>query len=407
MIMSRIAVLALFAAASPATAQFIDTFDGEKIVRDSSAMKGWSWFAGDGEAVMNFSESGIGYSTITVDATSDKRGIWWAVIKRCVSGNMDLAGLSEPRAELRIEAKVKVSDAPKRINLSLNTNRTTDFHSNLMEFDIADTSDWHTVSFTTSGFDAAPGDTVYGQLALMDWGPGKYRVDVDYFKVDMVDSDTAGPDKGVQVPYHPPLEPAFAFANRLPVVQDGMVDVCYPDMPVGNWSVTNGGDTTRLLTVDGERLVLLRWDFSRYAGRIADGAGMLELTSHSVLRSTDYDKDFGMIRVCEITGGDPSWNGRSATYNSFTSGEASDRVINSQMIIDVPVNPVDGGTNLIAISNPVLQRLIDGRTLGIAIKPLGAVTASFYGREGFGGTAGAAIYFNVVRDSSEEPSSPR
>jgi hypothetical protein len=36
---------------------------------------------------------------------------------------------------------------------------------------------------------------------------------------------------------------------------------------------------------------------------------------------------------------------------------------------------------LFTISQPVLQRLIDGKTKGIVIKPLGAVNASFYSRE--------------------------
>ncbi len=40
-----------------------------------------------------------------------------------------------------------------------------------------------------------------------------------------------------------------------------------------------------------------------------------------------------------------------------------------------------GGKTFATISNPIPQRMIDGKTLGLAIKPLGAVQASFYALE--------------------------
>ena len=89
------------------------------------------------------------------------------------------------------------------MNLHLNTQRTTDFHSHLMEFDIPDTENWHTISMTTRDFDAGPGGRRQRPDGPYGLGPGKYRVDVDYFKVDIVDTATAGPDKGNAVPYHP------------------------------------------------------------------------------------------------------------------------------------------------------------------------------------------------------------
>ena len=51
------------------------------------------------------------------------------------------------------------------------------------------------------------------------------------------------------------------------------------------------------------------------------------------------------------------------------------------MIIDWPVTAGDGGKTYLTIPVPVLQRLIDGKTLGIALTPLGAIDASFYARE--------------------------
>jgi hypothetical protein len=44
-----------------------------------------------------------------------------------------------------------------------------------------------------------------------------------------------------------------------------------------------------------------------------------------------------------------------------------------------------------------LQRLIDGKTLGIAIKPLGAIDASFYSMENENGKNSAQLYFNLEK----------
>jgi hypothetical protein len=200
--------------------QFIDNFNGNRIKLDPDGTEGWVFYTGDGTATMNVTSSGQGHAIMSVDTTSDNLGIGWAIIKRMVSKNMDLSKLKNPKNELGIEAKIRVSSAPKRVNLSLNTQRTTDFHSNLMEFDIPDTTNWHTISFTTKDFDTVPGDTVYGQLAMMDWGLKKYHVDVDYFKVDIVNIDFCGPDKGIQVPYHPFMKGADSFTYHIPVKED-------------------------------------------------------------------------------------------------------------------------------------------------------------------------------------------
>ena len=94
--------------------------------------------------------------------------------------------MQKPGHEFRIEARIRVSHAPRRVNLQVATQRSTDDDANLMEYDIPDTTNWHVISMTTHDFDARPGDTVFGHMALMDWGLEKYRVDVDYIKVDMV-----------------------------------------------------------------------------------------------------------------------------------------------------------------------------------------------------------------------------
>ena len=371
-ILSLIALIA-----PPLQGQFLDDFRSGGLRHDPRGLHGWSYLTGDGNATMDFLQ-GPGYASIIVDATKDRQGIWWALIKHQVSSRLDLALLRLPRRALRIEARIRVSDAPKRVNLHLNTQRTTDFHTHLMEFDIPDTVNWHTISMTTHGFDAIPGDTVYGQIALMDWGLGVYRVDLQYFRVDIVNVDTAGPDRGAQVPYHPPIPEPATFASHVPAASSATLDVYYPDLNFGNWSTGESSDTVRLLAASTTQLIIMKWDLNLFKGRQAAASGILELTTFSLQRSPDYSKDFGMVRVCEICGGDTAWDQDSVTYASFGQNKPIDQTINSQMIVDVKVNGNQNAKNLILISRPVLQRMLDGRTRGLAIKPLGAVNAAFY-----------------------------
>jgi len=376
-----------------ASAQFSDDFSGP-LKKDPTGATGWAFFTGEGKASMDFRQ-GDGYASILVDATKDRRNVWWALIKRKVSDALDLGRLKEPGYELRIQARIRVSEAPRRVNLHLNTQNTTDFHSHLMEFDIADAESWHTISMTTRDFEAEPGDTVNGQLALMDWGLGKYRVDVDDFKVDVVNMALAGPDEGEQVPYHPPLPDPKTFAHVPGVIADGMVDPEYPEVNFNHWYVQDAGKKTRVLTAGGTQLIILRWDLTSFAGKKAAGRGLLEITTHSVARTSDDWPDFGLIRVVEILGGDPNWEKKTVTFNSLCRGQPLDRVLNPQMIIDWPVIEGKGGKTFLTISRPVLQRMIDGRTLGIAIRPLGAINASFYSAEAEGGNFSARLLFNI------------
>lgn len=373
--------------------QFFDDFNGP-LNKDPEGVTGWSFFTGEGRAVVDFVR-GPGYASILVDATGDRRGVWWALIKHRVSDRMDLALLGKPGYALRIEARIRVSHAPRRVNLHLNTQKTTDFHSHLMEFDIPDTTDWHTISMTTHGFQAGPGDTVNGQMALMDWGLGKYRVDVDYFRVDVVNAALAGPDKGEAVPYHPPVADPKSFACEARALADSTVDVDNPDVNLNNWYVRDAGKKTSIVTAGGTRLAILRFDFGAMAGKKVEGHGLLELTTRSIERASDEIPDFGLIRVVEIPGGDPRWDQETVTFHSLCRGMPVESVLNPQMIIDWPVTEGDGGRTYLTISKPVLQRLIDGKTLGIAIEPLGAINASFYSLEEAGGKSSARLLFNI------------
>lgn len=99
---------------------------------------------------------------------------------------------------------------------------------------------------------------------------------------------------------------------------------------------------------------------------------MLELTTYFLQNSQDYQKDFSMIRVIEILNGNKNWDLNIVTLENFCIDKPLNRVLNSQMIIDVEVNKNHNGKNYITISRPDLQRILEGKPLGIAIKPLGA-----------------------------------
>lgn len=392
---SALLLAAVVLVSLPAAGQFLDDFRGPGLPKDPDGIRGWAYFSGEGNAVMDFVQ-GDGYASIFVDATKDRRNVWWALIKHRISDGLDLARLRDSRHELRIEARVRASHAPRRINLHLNTQKTVDFHSHLMEFDIPKPNEWHVISMTTRDFRAEPGDTVNGQLALIDWGLGKYRLDVDYFKVDVVDPVSVGPDLGEPIPYHPPVADPKIFSHRIAVAQDGMVDSENPDVNLGKWRISEGENEISLESVGGALSAILRWDFSEFAGKKTAGSGLLELTTHSVERTSKDIPDFGLIRVVEILGGEPGWNRGTISWNSLLRGAPPDFVLCPQMIIDWPVSEGDGAKTYLTISRPVLQRLIDGRTLGIAVRPLGAIHAAFYSKEFENGKFAARLLFNTA-----------
>jgi hypothetical protein len=184
------------------------------------------------------------------------------------------------------------------------------------------------------------------------------------------------------------------------MAQSGMVDVEYPQMTFSNWYTRDESGKTDLVTVGGTQFVILRWDLSAFVGKKINGSGLLELITHSIQRSADYEKDFGMVRIVEIIGGRPMWNRKDVSYATLCQGQPLTHVLNSQMIIDVNVSERKGSKTLATIPRPVLQRLIDGKTLGLAIRPLGAVSASFYANPDREGKRGAILHFNSNAKSS-------
>ncbi len=365
-------------------AQFYENFEGEPTTE-------WRTRTGDGDTQSSIAFRG-GYGRITVDARQDRRNVWWAIMETTVSDDLDLERLAGDGYELRVEARIRSNSAPKRVNLHLNTQRTTDFHSHLMEFDIPDTDHWHTISMTTRGFDGRPGDTVNGHLALMDWGRDQFWVDVDYYRVDVVAADEAGPDKGEQVVYPPPKPEPDQFSVVLSPAEAGMIDREYEDVNLSGW---RDGEKP-VLTTDATKTILLRWDLEEFRGMKADDYGMLELHPYSYYQAFDTGLHaFDHVRLVEILGGKQNWIREEVTWQQFTGGAEPDELYNTQMIVDIDMPKQNGSLIRLHIPRPVIQRMLDGTTKGIAIYPLGAMQASFH--------LGAAqtdqapqLYFNPV-----------
>ncbi|HDQ43942.1 MAG TPA: hypothetical protein ENN17_00390 [bacterium] len=376
-------------------AQFLDNFDQQNI-------EGWFWFTGDGDATLDFVQRER-YASLMIDATKDKHNVYWTLIKRDVTEYLNLRKMQDPAYELRVEARVRVNRAPRRINFMINTQRTVDYHEHLMEFDIPDTTGWHVVSYTTNQFDARPGDTVYVQLCATDWGIGKYRVDVDYYRADVVVASLSGPDKGEPVPYHPPIPPVHTFLIHLNVTQDCLINSDFPDINLYDWHVKEPAGEVRVLTINANQWAILRWDFGSLKHAKAIDAGILELTTQSLPQGgnfieaygEDFGMEFGKVRVVEILGGDPEWDRKKVTWNSFMQGHSYDEVFNPQMIYDTELSVEPGTKTWITLSRPVLQRLLDGTTKGLLIRPLGTLNPSIYASEDRSGK-GPKLYLNVM-----------
>ena len=392
--MKKLILLIVIMSTVISQAQFLDHFDNK-------AISGWFTMTGDGDVAMDFIQK-EGFARLMIDATKDKHNVWWALIKRDVSASLDLSKLKDPDYELRVEAKIRVSNAPKRVNFMINTQRTTDYHKQLREFDIPDTEGWHTISMTTTNLDAVPGDTLYVQLAATDWGFETYYVDVDYYRADIININQAEPDKGEPLVYHPEPADLKTFKNQLEVDQDALLNKDFPDINFYNWHIKAHNGASRVLTINGNQWAILRWDFEAFKNLKADDAGILELTTQSVSKGGNYVEkygedlgiEFGKVRIIEIFGGEPFWDEKTVTYNSFIKDAAYADVFNTQMIFDTELAEESGGKTFITLSRPVMQRLLDGTTKGLLIKPLGAIDASIYASENTLGNA-PKLYFNT------------
>jgi hypothetical protein len=273
-----------------------------------------------------------------------------------------------------------------------------------MEFDIPDTINWHVISMTTKKFDAKPGDNVYVQMAATDFGLEKYYVDIDYYRADIVNIKEAGPDKGKLVPYHPPIPDIETFSNHLDVSQDCVINSDFPEVNFNDLHVNEKNGNVRVITINANQWGILRWDFSEFKNAKITEAGLLELTTQSVHTGgnyvdafgKDFGEEFGKVRVIEILSGAPQWDQNTVTYNSLTGSKKYSEVFNTQMIYDFEVIEKPGEKNYITISKPVLQRLLNGTTKGLLLRPLGAIDASFFALENEQKNNTAKLHFTII-----------
>jgi hypothetical protein len=384
--------LVLLGLAPLAHAQFVDSFDGP--------VKGWFTGTGDGTPTMAL-EQHDGFVRYKVDARQDKYGIWWTFIKRDVAASLDVTKLADPAYELRVEARVRASHAPRRVNFMLNTQRTTDFHEHLREYELPDTTGWHVISMTTRDFDAVPGDSVFVQFCMTDWGPGEYYVDIDYYRADVVRRDRAGPDAGEPLVYHPRIPPVSTFKHHIPAAHDSVIQADFPQVNFNDWHVEQAGGSARVLTVGAGQWIVMRWELGELRGRKADGAGLLELTTTSLsiggkyaaAMGKDLGEEFGKIRVIEIFGGG-AWDQETVTYDTFLANARYEDVFNTQMVIDLELATKPGEKAYFTLPRPVMQRLLDGTTKGLLIRPLGALAGSVYASEDVSGN-GPMLHFTA------------
>ncbi len=359
-----------------ATAQYLVDFNQNYSGFEKNNLKGWSTVTGDGDIVFRqkFEEGSV---VLNIDARKDKRNIWYAFMHQSISDVIDLKKLLSPDYELRMEARVKPSHAPRRINMYLSSLNAGGY---LREFDLEKANEWYTISMVTSGYDFNPDKPLMTQISLMDWGNEIYELCIDYIKVDLVKIGEEYEQFGLPLIYRPPVKDASYYSEEIIPDKNAIIDASFADESLHPWLDENVIDKFPVLQIDQSKTILLKWDFSKYKGKQIAEAGQLEITTNSIYRRKDSPKDFGELRFSEILSAADEWNEETVTYNGFTGNKKFHEVIVSQCIIDSKVNYEKNGKTIVTISKPVLQRLIDGKSAGIAILPLGLISATFYDR---------------------------
>lgn len=388
------AVLAAIAAAfliQAASADFLEDFSGKTLALDPAMKTGWGTLTGSGEATVSLTQKNH-HGLMTVDARKDRRNIYWALIKRAVTKDIDMAALVKPGHALRVEMKLRLSDAPRRVHFQINTNRTTDFHANLREFDIGDTG-WHTIAWTNTGLDVKPGDDVFFTLGMTDMGRAVYTAEIEYVKASVVETPN---DLGSPLPYRPRLPEKFA--HTMTVAEDAIIDSAYPWVNLKDWTELSTDEGTlgvHVNAISGSQITVLKFDFSAVKGKKADGWGVLELTTATAGWAATNLEEFGYIRAVEIKNTAPDFKRDSVTWDSFFGGKPMLDVLNGQLFFDIQPALQRSGKTVIEINPAVMQRLIDGTSRGIALYGQGALNFSFASSQAPGEGSRPALRFNT------------
>ncbi|MDR3528623.1 MAG: hypothetical protein P4L57_15240, partial [Rhizomicrobium sp.] len=253
--------VALFSVSQSAPAEYLETFHGAKLALDPTAKNGWAAFTGSGESTVTITQKN-GHGFMTVDARKDRRNIFWALVKHSISSGIDRSLLGTPGHEVRLEMKIRISDAPRRVHVQINHTRTSNPHPTLREFDIGDTN-WHVISYTTKNFDAKPSDDVFVSLGMTDMGRAIYTTEIEYVKADIVDASKVGPDLGMPLVYRPQMPLVSSFQNAVPVVQDATIDAAYPWVNLRAMTLYPSDEGTlgaEVLNVNATQMIILRFD---------------------------------------------------------------------------------------------------------------------------------------------------
>jgi len=358
----------------PATAQYrVDFNQGYKGFEPNN-LPGWTTMKGDGDVIFR-QKYEDGSAVLNVDARKDKRNIWYAFMHQDVADVIDIRKLSLPDYELRMEARVKPSHGPRRVNMYLSTRGEGGY---LREFDLEEANEWHTISMVTSGYNFDPEKPLMAQVSLMDWGVSDiFELHVDYIQVDLININDEQVQHGLPLEYRPKLEKASTYKEEV-TARSKLIDRAFADEILKPWMVIEDNQPVSAIQVDQSKIILLHWNLEDFQGKIVNGAGQLELSTLAVFRRQNSPKDFGMVRFSEIRNTNTQWQNAELTYNYFIANQKLSERIVSQCIIDTEVDSVKGGKTIVTISQPVMQRLIDGKSEGIAIMPLGLISAAFY-----------------------------
>lgn len=353
----------------------------------------WYTEYGDGE-LKAYVEAKENFIRFQVDATQEPYNVWWATVKRSIPFKPNTPQ-DYSQKKLWIEAKVKPSHAIRRLNMRLYNQRTTDHHEYLKEFDLSDTVNWHTIRFSPAGLRYLPGDQLTCHLALIDWGNQKFHLDIKDVKVFFGENQDRFRESDNALVYHPEPKPIEDFENQLPIQRDAMLDLAFPNRILKGWGkLATNGDYINLLSVSHNLIPILAWDFTPVKEHLVEGWGLLRLKINTSSQVKNPEHEFGRIRIHEIIGGKNDWDKEKLTFNNFSQGLSLWNIINEQMVIDMDVPKGNDRWLDIPLSPIVIQRLINGKSKGLAILPLGSIQVSFYTLEAQRSEYVPTLYFN-------------
>ena len=210
---------------------------GPELAVDPAGAAGWTWVSGEGRAVMDFVQGpGLPRSSSMPPGTGATSG--GPSSSGMSRPSLDLARLARPGFELRVEARIRTDHAPRRVNLHLNTQKTKDFHSHLMEYDLAETGPL--VHDQPDHPRLRGGARRYGQRPDGPDGLGPRPLS----RRRRLFQGRRGrgrpgpaPTWARPIPYHPPVADPASFARGAAVAADLTVDLGEPAVNLNDWTI--------------------------------------------------------------------------------------------------------------------------------------------------------------------------